>query len=295
MSRLWKINCMEHKYPGMWRRWFRNQCVAIGWASVSGYQLDGGIQEQSWSRARNAIKDMRIGDYIVASLRGNRVGRVGQITGKAVEDGEWKPLVPVSKTLPYGEMGRRIFVRWELTTGPDSQDQIIQLPEYKTFNNNEVRQPVSKITSMTIAELREIMNDQKNWVSLSGKFNYEKAISDYIAYYPHHLEDGLLRYPDKKVRENVFNDRTRSDVLLIDRAETPVVVECKQYAPSFDDIKQLRGYMKRLECETEKEVRGILVHGGPQKISNDIIAEAKKAPDVEIVSYNLKVDFRPSF
>ena len=27
---LWKIHCKEDAYPGMWRRWFRNQCVAVG-------------------------------------------------------------------------------------------------------------------------------------------------------------------------------------------------------------------------------------------------------------------------
>ena len=220
---------------------------------------------------------------------------MGQITGKAIGDDDWDPLVPKSKTLPHGEMGRRIFVRWELITGPDSQEQIIQLPENKTFDSNEVRQPVSKITSMTVDDLREIMNDQKNWISLLGKFNYEKAISDYIAYYSHQLEDGLLPYPDARVRERVFNDGTRSDVLLIDRLETPVVVECKQYTPSANNVNQLRGYMKKLKDETRKEVRGILVHGGAQKISNTVIDEAKNAPQVEIVSYSLKVDFRPSY
>ena len=77
--------------------------------------------------------------------------------------------------------------------------------------------------------------------------------------------------------------------------ERPVVVECKQYAPSTNDLNQLRGYMKRLEDETGKEARGILFHGGAQKISNEVIAEAKKLPQVEIVSYSLKVEFRPSY
>lgn len=296
MSRLWKIHCKEDEYPGMWRRWFRNQCVAVGFTSDGGFTLEGRSTARNWSITRKAIKAMKIDDYVVVSLPNKRVGRMGQITGKAIGDDEWNPLVPERIKPPHGEMGRRILVRWELMTGPESQDLIIQLPDDRSFQSpTEVRPTISEITSMTVDDLRDIMNDWKNWVSLSGKFNYEKAISDYIAYYPHHLEDGLLPYPYKKVRESVFNDRSRSDVLLIDRAETPVVVECKQYAPWLSDVNQLRGYMKKLKDETEKEVRGILVHGGPQKISNDVIAEAKKAPKVEIVSYSLKVDFRPSF
>ena len=33
MKTLWKIACQEDVYPGMWQRWFKNQCVAVGWAS----------------------------------------------------------------------------------------------------------------------------------------------------------------------------------------------------------------------------------------------------------------------
>ena len=287
---------MEDRYPGMWQRWFKNQCVAVGYASSLGYQLHEGKRERGWTNTRNDILNMGIGDYVVVSLRHKRVGRIGQITDKAIDDDQWNPLVPESKALPDGEMGRRILVRWELETGPDSQDLVIQLPENGAFAaGNETRRAVSEITSMTVDDLRQIMNDQKNWISLSGKFSYERAISDYIAYYSHHLEDGLFPHPDKKVREHVFEGGKRSDVLLIDRLESPVVVECKQYAPSINDLNQLRGYMERLNDETGKEARGILVHGGAQKISDAVIAEARNKPIVEIVSYSLKVDFRPSF
>ena len=69
MSRLWKINCMEDTYPGMWQRWFKNQCVAVGYASSSGYQLHEGGQGRGWTDTRRNILDMRIDDYVVVSLR----------------------------------------------------------------------------------------------------------------------------------------------------------------------------------------------------------------------------------
>ena len=31
MTNIWIVNCMKHKVSGMWQRWFRNQCVAVGW------------------------------------------------------------------------------------------------------------------------------------------------------------------------------------------------------------------------------------------------------------------------
>ena len=295
---LWKVHCMENKYPGMWRRWFRNQCAAVGFPSGGGYTLEGRSTARNWSTTRNAIKAMEIGDYVVVSLPYSRVGRMGKITGMEIGDDEWNPLVPARRELQYGEMGRRILVRWELTTGPESQDLIIQLPNDRTFQfPTEVRPTISQITSMTVDDLREIMNDEENWISLSGRFTREKAISDYIAHYSHHLEDGLLPHPSKQVREYTFGDGRRADVLLIDNAGIPVIVECKQYAPGIDAIHQLRHYMDqlKLQVETEGKVRGILVHGGAQMISDEVIAEARNQPQVEIVSYSLNVDFRPSF
>ena len=79
------------------------------------------------------------------------------------------------------------------------------------------------------------MNNSANWVSLLSHFDYERALSGYIATYPHHLEDGLVPYPYHQVREKGFPDRTRLDVLLLDqKTGWPVVVECKQDAPRVE-------------------------------------------------------------
>ncbi len=294
MKTLWKIACQEDKYPGMWQRWYKNQCVAVGWAAKQGYHLNGKTEGgRGWSVARNALKEMQIGEYVVVALRNHRIGRLGQITRKLIEDDVWNPLVNIPGRLG-GEMGRRIEVRWDLTVGPDNQDLVIQLPSSARFTHGELRPTVSRIRSRSLDDLKKEMNNPTNWVSLLGKFRYENALSDYIANYPHHLEDGLLPYPDAKIRERVFTDRTRLDVLLIDKRDNTVVVECKQNAPSCNDIIQLRHYMDLLKDETGKMPRGILVHGGPQKVSNDVVIEARKNPEVELVNYILEVRFRSS-
>lgn len=297
MSKLWKVTCKEDQFPGMWQRWFKHQCVAVGWANVSGFKLNGTTPGgKGWSTARNAIKKMEIGEYvIIVALRGHRVGRLGRITGKAINDDEWDPLVPSGPGMAEGEMGRRIFVRWDLTVGPEDLDLVIQLPEKQIFTIGELRPTVSRIYSKTLKELCNLMNDPSNWVSLLGKFGYERALSDYIANYPHRLEDGLLPHPHSKIRERVFKDRTRLDVLLIDRNDVPVIVECKQHSPCMEDLNQLRHYLRLLREETGSKVRGILVHGGAPKISYEMIMEARKKPLVEIVSYSLEVNFKPSF
>lgn len=294
MSTVWKIACQESKYPGMWQRWFLNQCAAVGWASQWGYKLDGQTKGgRGWSTARKAIKKMEIGDSIVVALHGHRIGRLGEITGKAIGDDQWNPLVPPGPELPDGEMGRRIFVRWDLTVGPDDFDLVVQLPSGRTFTSGELRPTVACIHSRSLDDIRTLMNDPQNWVGLLGKFGYEKALSDYVASYPQRLEDGLLPHPNKRVRELAFGDRSRLDVLLIDRAGRPLIVECKQHTPSVDNIQQLRHYIDRLKLETGQSARGILVHGGAQKLPHDVIQEARKEPVVEVVSYRLRVDFQP--
>lgn len=295
MTTLWKIACQEDVYPGMWQRWFKNQCVAVGWAAKWGFKLDGPSDGgRGWSVARNALKEMRTGDFVIVALRGNRIGRLGQITAKAIDDAQWTPLVPVGPGLPDGEMGRRIQVRWDLTVGPENYDLVIQLPSGKTFSNGELRPTVSRIQSVSLQKVRDEMNDPSNWVSLLGSFRYEKALSDFIANYPNRLEDGLLPHPNSKIRERVFKDKTRLDVLLIDREGRPVIVECKQHAPTPDDIRQLRRYMKLLYEETSTKPRGILVHGGAAKLSASVEEEARQRPAIEIVSYALDVIFRRS-
>ena len=162
--------------------------------------------------------------------------------------------------------------------------------------NIELRRAVCRISSRTLEELKEVMSDSSNWVSLLGRFGYEKALSDYIALYPHHLEDALAPHPNKRIREKVFGDRSRLDVLLIDQDNNSVIVECKQGAPTVADIRQLRHYVRCLERETgETVVRGILVHGGARKLRPEVKREADKAPRIDMLQYKLEVDFVPSY
>ena len=92
----------------------------------------------------------------------------------------------------------------------------------------------------------------------------------------------------------MFPDGSRSDVLLIDERNTPVVVECKQGTPTLDDIGQLRNYMKLLHNQTEKKVRGFLVHGGAATLKEEVRREIESDPRLKVIRYALHVDFAPS-
>ena len=282
---------MEDQYPGMWHRWYRHQCVAVGWYAGSGFTLEGPTHDRGWARARSGLKRIAVGDHIVVALSGHRVGRIGQVTGKLIDDEHWDPLVPRSKREPDGEMGRRILVRWDMTVGPDTRDLVVLLPERLRFTGQERRATIAEIRSASIATVRDAMTDETNWIGLLSHFPYERALSDFIAAYPHRLEDGLMPHPSEKIRERVFRDRTRSDVLLLDRDQRPVIVECKQHSPTVADLRQLRRYLDLLQKETEQEARGILVHGGATKLHGDVVQAAAGSPPIQIVRYHLDVDF----
>jgi hypothetical protein len=292
--RLWKINCEEDKYPGLWQRWFKNQCAAVGWPPGDGWRLDGaGEHRAGWTAARRALQKIEVGDHVVVQLSHHRVGRLGTVTGKEIRDDQWKPQVPKSRSLRHGQMGRLILVRWDLTVGPDDRDMVVALPQGTRLSAGELRPTIKEIRSISVARLGSAMNDPENWIGLLAHFDYERALSGYIAAYPHRLEDGLLPYPDMRVREQVFSDGTRSDVLLIDRDETPVVVECKQWQPTVRDVQQLRKYMRHVRREVGRRSRGILVHGGARKLRADVLNAVSVEPRIEVIQYKLDVDFAP--
>src|ERR1700691_2452123 len=93
---LWKFFCEEASYPGMWQRWFLNQCVGVGWGRIYGpqYSLDGETNDHGWNKVRNALKRIEIGDQIVVALKDRRLGRIGDVIDKQIDDDQWNPLVP---------------------------------------------------------------------------------------------------------------------------------------------------------------------------------------------------------
>ena len=254
-TRLWKINCMEDRYPGMWQRWFKHQCVGVGWASKWGYRLRGATEGgHGWSRARRLLEEIQPGDRIVVSLRGHRVGRIGEVTGKAIEDADWDPLVPPSRDLPDGEMGRRIRVRWDLTTGPDDRELVVSLPEAARFTQGELRPTVAEIRSQTLSRLRRTMNDPANWTGLLSQFYYERSLSDYVSAYP----DAIRPPPPAQSKEQ----RNIENILFAATFGELTLLTSGGDQPTFDRAGELykKRFRRRLALDPHPTALG-LAHG----------------------------------
>ncbi len=239
---------------------------------------------------RNALQEIQPDDLIVVALPWCRVGRIGKVLSKRVRDKEWEPLVPGDSDWKEGYMGRRIFVHWELEDAPDSPDLVAQLPE----GVNLGRGTMTRVDHHPVKWFRGVIANQANWVGMVGRFGYERALSDYIALYPHRLKDGLEPYPNEKIRERVLADGSRADVLLLDADDKPVIVECKRESPDEGAIQQVRHYIKTLKNLTGEQASGMLVHGGARAVDGKVWREAQKCPRVEIFQYKLDVEFAPS-
>lgn len=285
----WKVCCNERRWPGIWLRCLHHQVAALGWPTRwwDKYQK---LKWASLSAAVNATEAMRPGDKIVVQLIGSKVGRIGEIV--RVEVAAWRPLIPVSKVHPDGEMGRHILVRWDVVNGPPSSDLVIELPPEARFTPGIRRATICKMPAQMYRRIEKVYQDRKYWVPYAPHvFGEEKAISDYLATYPERFEDGLQPHPSRKVREKLFPDRTRADVLLIDRSGKPVIVECKQGTPNKEHVNQLRNYLKHGRREFGAYPRGILVHGGAGTLPSSVRREARKHPKIEVVRYSLAVGF----
>lgn len=194
--KLWKITCQEDDFPGLWQRWFKYQCVAVGYPPkwLRDIERKNTVEwkrrRSGWHQVENRLNDIQIRDFIVVALPGRRIGRLGEVVEKRVEDEQWEELVPPSPDEEEGLLGRRILVRWDLEHSPDSSDQVVQLPGDFALNPGEWRPALARIHRRSaIEQFKKIMADPKNWVGLLGRFGYEQALSDYIALHPHRLEE----------------------------------------------------------------------------------------------------------
>ena len=235
---------------------------------------------------------MRAGDSILVQLPRNRVGRVGTIT-RALKGDSWDPLVRPRKDLPYGEVGRRIEVRWDMDNGPEDSNTVVELPEEARLSPGHVRRTIQKLDPTTFKRIASSIRDETNWVALGSQFVHERFLSDFIGTVPQHLDDGLQAYPWDKIREKVFADGSRSDVLLEDEKGRPVVVECKNGALTSSNVSQLIRYLKFAEKETGMRPRGILVYGGARRVSKDVRRALRKNGKwpIEVMQYELSVRF----
>lgn len=201
MKHCWKIFCDELEHPGLWRKWWEEQCVAVGFAPQRGYRLHEKSDNSGWNRARSCLKQIKAGDEVVVQLAKHRVARVGEVLEPKIEDDQWEPTYV---TDGFEEYGRRIRVNWRLNLGPSDPDVVVNLPEPARISGG-IRLTIAKLSDDTFNAIAEAIRDGGNWASMFSYFPYERALSEYVAQFPQRIEGGLTPYPDaKKLTERVL-------------------------------------------------------------------------------------------
>src|SRR6266481_2820781 len=69
---LWKFYCDENDSPGLWRLWFKAQCVAVSYSPA--WAKRGG--RARWKRTKKVVSKIQPGHRVIAALPGRRVGRI---------------------------------------------------------------------------------------------------------------------------------------------------------------------------------------------------------------------------
>jgi|SRR5580692_2000859 hypothetical protein len=160
----WAVICDETEAPGLWKIWWKEGCVAIGWSPQT-YPLVGSANSSSWDKARSRALKIRPGDIVIPYLKRYRFGVPGKVTKVAIGDDEWNPTLPKNKYGTYpseARLGRRILVEWmksEFSLSP----KVAVVPKKMRTEGGEVRQTVERVKAKRVARFLQIITDTKNW------------------------------------------------------------------------------------------------------------------------------------
>ncbi|GJL58114.1 MAG: hypothetical protein NPIRA03_09710 [Nitrospirales bacterium] len=167
--RYWLVTCPEEDVQGgVWLKWYKEKCVAIGWPPNRN-KLEGDAAKSSWAKARNRLKEMKPDDKVIPFLRKWRIGPIGKIVKVKASDTDWLPTVEkgnFKRNPKEAELGRRIFLEWENDQMP-VHGQIAKIPEkYRKKKTPLTRQTIKEISKEDFESFANILRNPDNWVSI---------------------------------------------------------------------------------------------------------------------------------
>lgn len=264
--RFWIVICPEpHVKGGLWKTWFADKCVAIGWGPPE-WLLEGPTESDGWSFARARLKEMGPGDKVIPFLLKWRIGPVGTITALHVSDEEWKPTVAAGDyalDVNRPALGRRVQVEWD-TNGMPASGKVATVPTDLRPKSPLARHTVEELSKEQFDQLVRVLGDPQNWTDLARSIPLsevvpqpfpgsaepsdqslsllERDLQKFLARNLHLIEPGLKATPDYQLEE-YLTDVGRLDLFCLDGNGQYVVVELKAGLAGDDVIGQIAGYM----------------------------------------------------
>jgi hypothetical protein len=288
--RYWIVICPEPSVRGgIWMRWYRERCVAVGWYPPTWSYEGQGENTEGWTHARNRLREIRVGDKVIPFLLKWRIGPVGTVREVKVADVDWNPTVEKGNFGGSEEynLGRRILVTWE-QAGMPPDGMVATVPAAQRPSGG--RQPLARRTIEELPveqfqNLCSVLSVKENWVDVvtvpgpvSGDHEsadtevpppppppaalslLERDLQKFLCRNLGVIEKGLRPDPAYQLEEYII-DVGRIDLLCKDSRDNWVVIELKADWAGDEAVGQILGYMSwvREHLPNGTSVRGIIV------------------------------------
>lgn len=164
----WIVTCPEPKIRGgVWRRWYRENCVAVGWYPPT-WSFDAqGEDTEGWPFARNRLKRMRAGDKVIPFLLKSRIGPVGTIRAINATDVDWNPTVEKGNyrgNEGHAALGRRILVTWEQAgMPPDGKIATVPVTHRRNGRSPLARHTIEELSDEQFLNFCSVLSAKENW------------------------------------------------------------------------------------------------------------------------------------
>lgn len=310
----WIVICPEPDVRGgVWKRWYKEQCVAIGWYPPT-WSFDGrGENTPGWTFVRNRLKEIRPGDKIIPFLLKWRIGPVGTVREVKVTDAEWNPTVEkgnYSGSDEY-ELGRRILVTWEQAgMPPDGMIATVPPAQRPGGRSPLARHTMEELSLEQFHNLCSVLSAKENWSDIATPPEpvandpesaetelpppppppaalslLERDLQKFLSRNLDVIEKGLWADPAYQLEEYSI-DVGRIDLLCKDCHDNWVIIELKADWAGDDAVGQILGYMSwvRENLPNGANVRGIIVC---KNTTGRVKAAVKWVPNLSIKRFAL--------
>jgi hypothetical protein len=283
----WIVICPEPNVRGgVWKRWYREQCVAVGWYPPI-WSFEGqGENTQGWQIARNRLNEIKPGDKVIPFLLKWRIGPVGTVKEVKVADVDWNPTVEKGNYSDEKDLGRRILVTWEQAgMPPGGMIATVPVPQRPGGGSPLARHTIERLSIEQFQNLCSVLSDKENWgdvVSPLGSVTdddesaetevlppppppaelslLERDLQKFLSRNLDKIEKGLKPDPDYQLEEYSI-DVGRIDLLCKDARENWVIIELKADWAGDEAVGQILGYMSWVKenLPNGTNTRGIIV------------------------------------
>jgi hypothetical protein len=311
----WIVICPEPNVRGgVWRRWYEEQCVAVGWYPPT-WSFEGqGENTPGWTIVQNRLREIRPGDKVIPFLLKWRVGPVGTVQEVKAKDLDWNPTVEKGKysgSEGHDELGRRVLVTWEQGgMPPNGMIATVPLGQRPGGRAPLARHTIEELSAEQFQNLCSVLSKEQNWSQVgtaTGTVTDDAEIADtevpppppppealsllerdlqkFLSRNLGVIEKGLKPDPAYQLEEYSI-DVGRIDLLCKDSHDNWVVIELKADWAGDDAVGQILGYMSWVKenLPNGTSVRGIIIC---KNTTGRVKAALKWVPNLSIKRFTL--------